>query len=200
MSDVCGRPIRYPLILFFFVAVLSFTITGKMLTYWESRLECGAQAFSGTVIDAGVGIPGCPEKGRWQIVLLSDGVPAMLWMNEPGGSGIESGCGLFQTCGRMKSWRFQRGCGFGRTESRIPQLVTMRSNVEHLSGDSTLPDAFRDSVRLVIQDNTSGGPVGISYTGISSMSDMERYHLRVSGLSHLTSVSERISTPRSISS
>ncbi len=199
MSDVCGRPIRYPLILFFFVAVLSFTITGKMLTYWESRLECGAQAFSGTVIDAGVGILGCPEKGRWQIVLLSDGVPAMLWMNEPGRLGdrvrgvasFKRGEGMRNPGGfSTRLWLWSNGV------SHSGQLVNYEiERVEHfVLAIRRLPDAFRDRVRFRLSpfwDNTSGGSLLASLTlgDTSLMSDIERYHLRVSGLSHLTSVS-----------
>ena len=124
-----------------------------MLTYWESRLECGAQAFSGTVIDAGVGIPGCPEKGRWQIVLLSDGGPAMLWMNEPGRFGdrvrgvasFKRGEGMRNPGGfSTRLWLWSNGV------SHSGQLVNYEiERVEHfVLAIRRLPDAFRDRVRF----------------------------------------------------
>ena len=199
MSDACGRSVRYPLILFLFVAVLSFTITGKMLVFWESRLECGIQAFSGAIIDAGVGIPGSPDKGRWQTVRLSNGVPAMLWMKEPGRLGDRiKGMASFKYGEGMRNpggfstrlWLWSNGV------SHSGQLVEYEiERVEHITlAIRRLPDALRDRVRFHLSpfwNSTSGGPLLASLTlgDTSLLSDVELYHLRASGLSHLTSVS-----------
>ncbi len=191
--------IRYPLILFLFVAMFAFAITEKMLLTWERRLECGVQEFSGVVIDAGTGTPANCEEGRWQIVRLSNGVPVMLWMDEAARlgdrvSGIAS---------------FKRGEGM-RNPGGFSTRLRLRSNgvahaghlircdierVDHIVWTiRRLPDGLRDRVRFHVPsfwDSTHGGALLASLTlgETGLLSDLERYHLRMSGLSHLTSVS-----------
>jgi len=193
------RQIRYPLILFLFVMALSFIMTKKMLLAWEHRLSSGIRPFSGTVIDAGTGVPAHREKGRWQIVRLADGVPVMLWMNKPvrlgdriaGVASFKCGEGMRNPGGlSTRLWLWVQGV------AHSGRLIRCEVEpVDHYSWTiRRLPDAFRDRVRFHLSsfwDSTSGGALLASLTlGDSALlSDVEQHNLRVSGLSHLTSVS-----------
>ncbi len=185
-------------VLFILTAALSFAITGKRLYAWEHMAAVGRQRFTGTVIHAGVGTPGDPGGGRWQTIRTPDGMPAMLWMKYPArlGDRVE-GAALFRTGEGTRNpggyssrlWLWSKGaalCGLAEDceVCRVDHVLwTIRR----------FPDCLRDRVRRCTTSffHADGGPLLASLTlgDTSLMSGIEQYHLRFSGLSHLTSIS-----------
>ncbi len=198
-SDVYIRPIRYPLFLFIIVAALSFTVTENMFSLWERRLGYGIRAFNGTIADAGTGIPGHPDKGRWQTIRMSNGVPVIIWMDEAGRLGDRvKGIATFE---RGESMRNPGGFStrlWLRSNGVAHAGYLIRCEIERVDhvvwSIRRLPDNLRDRVRFHVSSfwaSTKGGALLASLTlgNTSQLSDLELHHLRVSGLAHLTSVS-----------
>ncbi len=198
-TDVHSRYIRYPLFLFLFVAIFSFAVTEKMLLVWERRQASGVHSFSGIVIDAGVGMPANRERGRWQIVRLSNGVPVMLWMNDAARLGDRvTGIASFKCGEGMRNPGGYSTRLMSRSNGVAHAGYLVRCDIERVDHIMwtirRLPDLLRDRVRFHVPsfwESTESGALLASFTlgDTGLLSDIERYHLRVSGLSHLTSVS-----------
>ena len=170
-----------------------------MLLVWERRQASGVHSFSGIVIDAGVGMPANRERGRWQIVRLSNGVPVMLWMNDAARLGDRvTGIASFKCGEGMRNPGGYSTRLMSRSNGVAHAGYLVRCDIERVDHIMwtirRLPDLLRDRVRFHVPsfwESTESGALLASFTlgDTGLLSDIERYHLRVSGLSHLTSVS-----------
>ncbi len=191
--------IRYIALLFFIVLVLSYTLTVRTLIRWERSFSVGKKSFSGVVVDAGIGTPGNLEKGRWQTVRLNDGIPALMWMKVAARLGDKvEGVATFRVGEGMRnpggfssrSWLWSKGVAF----SASPTVCKITSIDSFLLKLRRIPDQWRDKVRASFTsfwESSEGGALLASLTlgDSSQLSELDKYHLRFSGLSHLTSVS-----------
>ncbi|NLA81808.1 MAG: hypothetical protein GX849_03125, partial [Clostridiaceae bacterium] len=78
--------LRPAALVFSLLFLSSLFLTRSRLLNWESKLPQGQVHFRGRILDAGF-TPIGEEGGRWQLILLSDGTPAMIWMTEGGRKG-----------------------------------------------------------------------------------------------------------------
>lgn len=189
--------LRPAALVFSLLFLSSLFLTRSRLLNWESKLPQGQVHFRGRILDAGF-TPIGEEGGRWQLILLSDGTPAMIWMTEGGRKGdwvegraaFELGQGSRNPGGfSRRNWLWSKGAAWtasGKSLRLIPQEGFLLDLIR-------IPDRLRDYVRCRHQafwlSEGASLLLSLSLGDRSLMTDQEHYWLRTAGLSHLTSLS-----------